>query len=346
MKTLWLQLTQVLEQLGTDVCLQPPAARGVIPAAEKALGIIIPADLQASLRIHNGQAPGAEPLLGHWLLLPVAEIQQAALALQTQPPKLTPELTAAPEEFAKALRWLPFAANGAGDYLCLDLHAQVAETGKGRKKPQTRCPVHLLSHESELQPLLAPDFQSWLQDLLATLRINALAAANAPTQPFTQPTALTSDASSALAVPEMAALVQWVGMPIESGPAQSLLSLTHQTRKGSASRGPTLLFSQTGIEVQLSKKGRIEVIQLYIQATAEFAAYKGALLQGLAASDGCQSTRHKLGPPTRSGPQAANDQPLGGWDRFDSAQVCIRIGYQDDTTGIWLISLMAPDVAP
>jgi hypothetical protein len=96
------------------------------------------------------------------------------------------------------------------------------------------------------------------------------------------------------------------------------------------------------------KRGRIEAIHIYVVRAEGYKAFTGPLTHGLTPGDGRAQIYGKFGEPTRTGATEPHPEfgEVAGWDRYDSAEVCIHFGYRQDGPGIRLITLMAPDVAP
>lgn len=143
--------------------------------------------------------------------------------------------------------------------------------------------------------------------------------------------------------PSMESLVRLIGLSVDHPEARAILTDRNTIGEDDPDVGPALINKADGFEIQLSRKGRIEVIHIYGVSQDGFSPYSGALTDGLTLADGFQTVRARFGNPNRTG---IRDGKVGGWDRFDSNQVCIRFGYRDDAPGIWLVTLMAPDIAP
>ncbi|WTN36824.1 SMI1/KNR4 family protein [Streptomyces canus] len=107
----------------TLAALGPPAERSAIAVAEQAIGQAFPEPLVESLLRHNG--------MGHYDLLPpfwsLLDVQSIINAWQTRMKIYGDELAGAEEgdpdgEYGPWWhgQWIPFAADGAGDYLIID----------------------------------------------------------------------------------------------------------------------------------------------------------------------------------------------------------------------------------
>lgn len=92
------------------------------------------------------------------------------------------------------------------------------------------------------------------------------------------------------------------------------------------------------------RKGRIETVFVYLCGRDDYSPFQGRLEAGLSVSDTPEDVRRKLGPPTRSG--AGDTAGRWLWERYDSETLCLHIGYGESGSGLRMITLMAPDVAP
>src|SRR5262245_53007061 len=132
--------------------LRPGASAEAIQAAEKAMGLKLPADVKASYRVHDGQKiePG---LIGGegWLLSSLQEVVKSWRRwFQASP------------EYA---RRVPIAWIGTGDYVFLNLDP--AAEGPGSLMIQRR--------DSADPDPLAPSFRAWLEDFADQLEDGELA---------------------------------------------------------------------------------------------------------------------------------------------------------------------------
>jgi len=120
--------------------LRPGATAEAIQAAEKALGLKLPADVKASYRIHDGQR--TEPgLIGGegWCLLSLREMV-----------KTWRRWSRHDRAFA---RRVPVAWGGAGDYIFVDLSADAEEPGR----------VIVQRIDTDDPDPVASSFRSWLE---------------------------------------------------------------------------------------------------------------------------------------------------------------------------------------
>jgi len=142
--------------------LNPPAADEQIASLQYALGVALPEDFVACLKIHNGQKPGAGGLFEGSEFLSSDEIlAQWALWKELLDDGEFEGINSDP---ARGVRddwwnanWIPFTHNGGGDHLCLDL-APGASGSVGQ--------VISMWHDSGERELLAPDFGAWFKSFV------------------------------------------------------------------------------------------------------------------------------------------------------------------------------------
>ncbi|MFJ7073521.1 SMI1/KNR4 family protein [Streptomyces sp. NPDC098781] len=121
----WIRIEAWLAQRapGTFAALAPPAERSAIAQAEQSIGQAFPEPLVESLLRHNG--------MGHCDLLPpfwsLLEVENITSAWQTRMRIYGDQLAGAEEGDPEGeygpwwhSRWIPFAFDGAGDYLVID----------------------------------------------------------------------------------------------------------------------------------------------------------------------------------------------------------------------------------
>ena len=120
--------------------LRPGTTAEEIRAAEKALGMKLPAEVKASYRIHDGQEmePG---LIGGegWVLSPLQEVVKNWQAIQDNG-KQTPRV--------------PIAWIGTGDYVFLNLDPSADDSGR----------LMIQRRDSDNPDHLALSFRAWLED--------------------------------------------------------------------------------------------------------------------------------------------------------------------------------------
>jgi cell wall assembly regulator SMI1 len=175
MNDLWDRLKSHFEKhapavLGT---LNPAAAESKIRAAEKRLGVSLPADLIASLKIHNGQVwngislvPAEHNRLHLWVatwgyLSPLEQVVRDTLSEW----KGMANLSFYAEDFryrgpvrrSGNWSWLVFVNSGSGDRLGLDLNPpRSGHVGQ----------VLSICHDPPSLYVLAPSYREWFQTLV------------------------------------------------------------------------------------------------------------------------------------------------------------------------------------
>jgi cell wall assembly regulator SMI1 len=103
--------------------LRPPATAKQIRAAEKAMGVILPDDVKAAYRIHDGQT--RQDLFDGWPWLPLEDVvhlwgMMKAGCAKDGPPAAVPEGAEVRTDYWHPA-WIPLAWGGRGDRLFLDL---------------------------------------------------------------------------------------------------------------------------------------------------------------------------------------------------------------------------------
>ena len=157
-----------------NVSLNKPATAAALSKAATKWGVTLPEEFVESYRLHNGQASEVEDLIpsptggefdGTFQLLPLDEIDSEWAMWK----ELVDggEFTGTTSDPDKGIRddwwnagWIPFAANGAGDSICLDLNP--AKEGRMGQ-------VITMNHETSERRLLANSFAEWLADLAETI---------------------------------------------------------------------------------------------------------------------------------------------------------------------------------
>ncbi len=136
MNDLWLKIELRLQQLAPRVrdVLGPPASDSDL----EGLLVLDESDspaLSNSLRIHNGQKHGLLPVVEPWILLTAKQITDEHTRLTKsllENADIDPNLGSERRGFVKAdvwnKRWIPFATDGSGNYLCVDLDPDVGGT--------------------------------------------------------------------------------------------------------------------------------------------------------------------------------------------------------------------------
>jgi molybdopterin molybdotransferase len=151
--------------------LAGPASPEALAMAEARLGRPLPVDLRDLLARHDGSS-GARILPEEWALLPAAEVAEehaawAALRLAEFLPEglgCDPVGAIRADEWVRP-GWIPFAANGMGDFLCLDM-----DPAPGGTEGQ----VITLWHDDARREVLAPSLPAWLSDRATDLRAGRL----------------------------------------------------------------------------------------------------------------------------------------------------------------------------
>lgn len=163
MQKIWERIEAWLYHNAQDVfhSLQRPATEAQLREVEVELGLVLPEDVRTSYLIHNGQKSTQHSLLGSmWHLL---SLQQALRewrlnnhllekrdyfsdAAQRPPRELRPVWWSA--------GWFPVAANGAGDFVCVDLAS--------RSRDQIG-QLFIHWHDSDIHTLIAPNYYTWLR---------------------------------------------------------------------------------------------------------------------------------------------------------------------------------------
>jgi cell wall assembly regulator SMI1 len=148
MKTVWNRIHAWLgENAPPDYGqLRPGATAEAIVAAEKAMGLELPADVRASYLIHDGQADEPGLIGGEgWYLMPLEEMIKSWQKCSKRAPSYR--------------NYVPVAWGGAGDYIFLDLD------------PDAEKPGSLIVQRSDTNGAdpVAPSFRLWLEDFAAKL---------------------------------------------------------------------------------------------------------------------------------------------------------------------------------
>ena len=127
--------------------LNPPAEEAEVEALEEHIGQELPVDYRDFLFIHNGQSQDSNPgFYDMFSIMPLDMVQESWDELET----LRDDIG---EDDACPGDWLPFAEDGSGDMLCVEL-----ESGAVSK---------FVSDDDNEE--IADSFESWLSDMYATL---------------------------------------------------------------------------------------------------------------------------------------------------------------------------------
>jgi cell wall assembly regulator SMI1 len=165
----WLKSHAPHEEMG------PPATPEALAKLATALGGTLPPSLGESLRLHDGARFGISLKSGHgpWTLLRASAIERDWKCLQS----LHAELDEQYGDARRALRadgpvsavwwraeWIPFASNGAGDLLCVDM---APEPG-GRVEQ-----VVLYLRDPSPRKVMAPSLAAFLEEFVDGLESGA-----------------------------------------------------------------------------------------------------------------------------------------------------------------------------
>jgi cell wall assembly regulator SMI1/ankyrin repeat protein len=172
----WQRIEKCLEDRGSDVLesLGDPADNSELAALERTLRVKLPEDFKESCLVHNGQR---DAQLDAPLIPPLEEFDEGRTLLNLEAIETEwgqwndnykqGEFDDQESDPDKGIRndwwnpkWIPFAWDGGGNSLCLDM----APTKAGRAGQ-----VITMSHESGRRVLLAGSFSEWLADLAETL---------------------------------------------------------------------------------------------------------------------------------------------------------------------------------
>lgn len=143
--------------------LRRGATQGDIEAAEQRLGLRLPDDLRASLRLYDGQDLQGPSLFESSYLFPLTHVVAEWETWRDQSPGIESEPGAVqagirPEWWNPA--WIPIAGNRVRDYEAIDL----APASGG-----TQGQVISMSCDDPARALIAPSFGRWLEGLAAGL---------------------------------------------------------------------------------------------------------------------------------------------------------------------------------
>ena len=140
------------------------ATSGQLEKLQSRLGVKLPQQFITSYSIHDGQKQDCDFIpdgYGTFYLLRARDIpkewkmwNQLLDAGEFEQSEATPDEGVAADWWNR--RWIPFASNGGGDYLCIDL-----APAKGGKVGQ----VIKMRHDDSDRTLLAPSFAAWLDQL-------------------------------------------------------------------------------------------------------------------------------------------------------------------------------------
>ena len=159
MKELWDQFERWLRDNWPDGLsdLNPPATDEEIEELERELGVRLPEDFIACLKVHNGQKNLAGGLFGNSEFLSTREIftqwkiWKSLLDSNDFQGFFSEPAPGIRNEWWNP-RWIPFTHNGGGDHLCLDLDT-ASEGNSGQ--------VITMWHDMGTREIQGVSFQSW-----------------------------------------------------------------------------------------------------------------------------------------------------------------------------------------
>ncbi len=158
MQTHWTQFEAWLAEHWPEglAGLNPPATDQEIADLEQALGVVLPPDYVACLKVHNGQRADFYGGMfdGQEFLSTAGVLAQWKVwkGLLGEFVGLTSEPGPGIKDDWYNPAWIPFTHNGGGDHLCLDLDP--AEGG-------TRGQIITMWHDAGERDLCAPSFAAW-----------------------------------------------------------------------------------------------------------------------------------------------------------------------------------------
>ena len=163
MREIWARIEGWLRQHAPDALgvLYPPAPPETIRAFETAVGAALPDDYRESLAIHDGEQ-GSPVLFSPWALTATEwavrswrTMRSVERELARDLPRRVPVVVVGPVAAVWwSESWIPFASNGAGYDLCLDL-----DPAPGGRRGQ----VIEFRHDISKRIVRAPSFADWLR---------------------------------------------------------------------------------------------------------------------------------------------------------------------------------------
>jgi cell wall assembly regulator SMI1/ankyrin repeat protein len=157
--------------------LNPGAGPKEFTLLEKTIGMKLPDDFKKAWKVHNGQKGGGDlvppPTANEesYFLIPIDDIVREWKSWKGLVDGGEFEgKESGPDQGIQNTwwhpGWVPFASNGGGDSICLDL----APAPGG-----VSCQVITMNHESTKRELLAPSFAAWFTELTVAIEEGALA---------------------------------------------------------------------------------------------------------------------------------------------------------------------------
>ncbi|THG82314.1 molybdenum cofactor biosynthesis protein MoeA [Pseudomonas sp. A-1] len=137
--------------------LNPPATDAEIRELEQKLGVTLPADFVACLKVHNGQRGEADWLFDGLEFMSSRKIlRRWSIWLDLLESGDFSDCESRPSSGVRdawwSAKWIPFTYNGSGDHLCLDL-----DPAAGGKYGQ----IIEVWHDQPERTLQAPGFREW-----------------------------------------------------------------------------------------------------------------------------------------------------------------------------------------
>lgn len=154
----WLQANE--EKILVD--LNPPATTIELQGMERKLGYDLPLDYLECLKVHAGQKGKATWLFNENEFLSIPNVLMSWTAWNDLAEAgYLDGLKAKPDEGIQSVwwskSWIPFASNGGGDFLCLDM-APSSTGGRGQ--------VIEIFHDVAIRSLVAPSFKNWFTNFI------------------------------------------------------------------------------------------------------------------------------------------------------------------------------------
>ncbi len=167
----WQRIERWLGQHATSQAgsLAKGASAGQLQQLEAHLSVTLPGEFKQSLALHAGQKDDCDLIpddgIGAFYLLPIKDIPKEWKQLNRL--LATGEFKAMKAEAGRGVApdwwnsaWVPFASNGAGDFLCIDL----APTPGGATGQVIRA-----RHDDPARVVMVPSFGLWLAQLAETI---------------------------------------------------------------------------------------------------------------------------------------------------------------------------------
>lgn len=164
MKNTWQRFEQWLaaHRPGLLEDLQPPASGAELLALGERLGMTLPAQFLTCLAVHNGQAGHAGYLFDRYALLSTGRLLMHwktwnDLLEGGDFDERVARSAAGVQPVWWDAAWIPFATDGGGNYLCIDLRPAAGGTS-GQ--------VIEVLHDAPDRRLLAPTFDDWFNGVV------------------------------------------------------------------------------------------------------------------------------------------------------------------------------------